>query len=77
MTYIGVRMNKNVGNIDRMSRIVAGLALGILVFTGTLTGVLAIILGVVAVALVLTSLVSFCPLYAAFKFSTRKKEGAK
>ncbi len=70
-------MNKNMGTTDRTVRIVAALAVGILIFTGTLTGLLAIILGVLAVVLVLTSVISFCPLYAPFKFSTRKKEGAK
>jgi len=34
-------------------------------------------LGALAVVFVLTSLISFCPLYAPFKFSTKKKEGAK
>jgi hypothetical protein len=70
-------MNKNMGTTDRTVRIIAALAVGILILTGTLTGLLAIILGVLAVVFVLTSLVSFCPLYAPFKFSTRKKEGAK
>ncbi len=70
-------MNKNMGTTDRTVRIIAALAVGILILTGTLTGLLAIILGVLAVVFVLTSLVSFCPLYAPFKFSTKKKEGAK
>ena len=70
-------MNKNMGTTDRTVRIVAALAVGILILTGTLTGLLAIILGALAVVFVLTSLVSFCPLYAPFKFSTKKKEGAK
>ncbi len=70
-------MNKNMGTIDRTVRIVAALAVGILILAGTLTGLLAIILGALAVVFVLTSLISFCPLYAPFKFSTRKKEGAK
>jgi len=70
-------MNRNLGNIDRTVRIVAGLAIGILILAGALTGLQAIILGVVAAVLILTSVVSFCPLYAAFRFSTRKNEGAK
>lgn len=69
-------MNKNLGKIDRTVRIVAALAIGILILAGTLTGLPAIILGVVAVVLILTGVVSFCPLYAALKFSTRKNEGA-
>ena len=70
-------MNKNMGTIDRTVRVIAALAVGILILTGTLTGALAIILGVLAVVFVLTSVVSFCPLYALISLSTRKKEGAK
>jgi amino acid transporter len=70
-------MNKNLGTMDRTVRIIAALALGILILTGTLTGLPAIILGVLAIVLLLTSFVSFCPLYALFKFSTRSREGAK
>jgi hypothetical protein len=32
-----------------------------------------LILGIFAVAFLVTSLVSFCPLYVPFKFSTRKE----
>jgi hypothetical protein len=70
-------MNKNMGTIDRTVRVIAALAVGILILTGTLTGALAIILGVLAVVFVLTSVVSFCPLYALINLSTRNKEGAK
>jgi hypothetical protein len=70
-------MNKNMGSMDRTARIVAALAVGILILSGTLTGPLAIILGVLAVVLLLTSVISFCPLYALFKFSTRRREGAE
>ena len=70
-------MNKNVGNTDRIVRTIAALAVGILIFTGTLTGMPAIILGVVAVVLLLTSVVSFCPLYALLKLSSRKTKAAK
>jgi hypothetical protein len=70
-------MNKNMGPIDRTVRVIAALAVGILILTGTLTGALAIILGVLAVVFVLTSVVSFCPLYALINLSTGKKEGAK
>ena len=70
-------MNKNMGTIDRTVRVIVALAVGILILTGTLTGALAIILGVLAVVFVLTSVVSFCPLYALIYLSTRNKEGAK
>jgi len=70
-------MNKNLGAIDRTVRTIAALTVGILIVTGSLTGPLAVTLGVVAVALLLTSVVSFCPLYALLKLSSRKQEAAK
>jgi len=70
-------MNKNLGIIDRTIRVLAAMVLAILILTGTITGPPAIILGVLAGMLLLTSSISFCPLYAFFKFTTRKKEAAK
>jgi len=63
-------MKKNMGNADRIIRILAAIIVAILYFTGVISGLVAIILGVVAIIFVLTSLVSFCPLYALFKFKT-------
>ena len=70
-------MKSNLSAMDRTVRVIAAVAVGIFILTGTLSGVPAIILGVVGVVLLLTGLVSFCPLYAAFGFSTRKSEAAK
>jgi hypothetical protein len=44
-----------------------------LYFTGTISGTLAIVLGVFAVAFVLSRLVEWCPSYVLFGWSTRKK----
>lgn len=65
-------MKANVGTIDRVLRAVLALILAVLYFSGTLTGTWGIILLVLGGVLLLTSLLSFCPLYAPFKFSTRK-----
>ena len=70
-------MKSNLSATDRTVRVIAAVAVGILILTGALNGVPAIILGVVAVVLLLTGLVSFCPLYAAFRFSTQKSESTK
>ncbi|PKP63119.1 MAG: DUF2892 domain-containing protein [Alphaproteobacteria bacterium HGW-Alphaproteobacteria-7] len=56
-------MRKNVGNIDRALRLIAAVIAIALAFMGVLTGTAAIVAYVVAGVLVLTSLVSFCPLY--------------
>lgn len=67
-------MTKNVGTIDRGLRVVVALVVGILYFTGLISGTVAIVLGILAVVFLLTSLMSFCPLYAPFGLSTRPKK---
>lgn len=70
-------MTKNMGTLDRILRISAALVIGALYFTGQITGIAAIILGVVATAFVLTSSVGSCPLYLPLGLSTAgKKESA-
>jgi hypothetical protein len=68
-----VRMKKNIGAIDKLIRLVLVAGIAALYFTHTINGPAAIILGALAVVLLLTSLVSFCPLYLPFGISTIKK----
>ena len=69
-------MRKNMGNADRIIRVIIAVIIAALYFTNVITGTLGIILLVLAGIFVLTSLVSFCPLYAPFGLSTCKvKEG--
>jgi hypothetical protein len=65
-------MKKNMGNLDRVIRAIAAAFLAVLYFTGTITGTLGIVLLVIAGILLATSVVSICPLYLPFNFSTRK-----
>jgi hypothetical protein len=65
-------MKPNVGTNDRIIRAVLAIILAVLYFSGMVTGTLGIILLVLAGVLLLTGLISFCPLYAPYKFSTRK-----
>lgn len=65
-------MKKNMGNLDRLTRTLVAVLIGILYFTGIIPGVLGIILFVVAIVFLLTSVVSFCPLYALFGMNTCK-----
>ena len=65
-------MKKNVGNIDRVVRIVLAIILGALYFTGTVTGTTGIILLVLGIVFLGTSLVGFCPIYAVAGLSTCK-----
>jgi Inner membrane protein YgaP-like, transmembrane domain len=66
-------MKKNMGNADRIIRVLLFVLVAVLYLTNVITGILALILGIVAVVLLLTSFVSFCPLYAPFKINTGKK----
>lgn len=66
-------MKKNMGLADRTIRVLIAVLLGILIFAGQIVGVTAIILGIAAVVLLLTSVVGFCPLYVPLKRSTRTK----
>jgi len=66
-------MKKNMGSMDKGIRILLAVIIAILYFTNEITGVAAMVLGIFAVVFLLTSLVSFCPLYGPFKLSTLKK----
>lgn len=64
---------KNIGTIDRMIRIAAVVVIALAYGLGLIGGTLAIVLGVVALVLLLTSLTSTCPAYLPFGISTRGK----
>ena len=64
---------KNMGTIDRVVRFLVAALIAILYFTDQISGIAAIILGVVAVVFLITSFMSSCPLYSPLKISTIKK----
>ena len=61
-----------MGTTDKIIRFALAAVFAALYFTGTVTGILGIILLVFATVFVLTSLVSFCPLYTLFGINTCK-----
>lgn len=63
-------MKKNMGTSDKVIRIIIAAIIAILYFTNILTGTLGIIMLALAAVFVLTSFISFCPLYAPFKINT-------
>lgn len=65
-------MVKNMGMVDRVLRVAAAVVIAILYFTGAIGGALAVVLGIVALLLLLTGIVGFCPLYLPFNISTNK-----
>ena len=59
-----------MGKADRIIRLIIAAIIVTLYFTNVITGTLGIVLLVLAGVFVLTSFVSFCPLYAPFGLST-------
>ena len=52
-----------MGAIDRIIRVIIAVVIGVLFQQGIITGMLATVLSVVAIIFLLTSVISFCPLY--------------
>lgn len=69
-------MKQNMGIEDRIIRLVAAIAVGVLYGLGYISGTLAIVLGVVAIAFFVTSLMGWCPLYLPLGLSTLRKKMA-
>ena len=56
-------MIKNMGTADRIIRVLVVAVIFILNYLGYLTGTVGIIAGIVGGIFLLTSIISFCPLY--------------
>jgi fatty acid desaturase len=69
-------MKKNMGSADRIIRILLAVLFAVLYFTNTVTGVFGIVLLVLGGVFLLTSFISFCPLYTLIGLNTcpAKKE---
>lgn len=67
-------MEKNMGSTDKAIRILIALIVGVLYYSGIISGTTALVLGIFAAVFVLTSLISFCPLYLLLGISTCKKK---
>lgn len=70
-------MKQNMGTADRIARIIIALIIGTLYFTNVLTGILGIVLLVLSVIFVLTSFISFCPIYSIFGLRTNPMKKKK
>lgn len=67
-------MTKNMGTLDRTIRTLGVIVIAGLYFTHTIGGVLALVLGILAAASLISSLVGFCPAYALLGWSTCGKK---
>lgn len=65
-------MKKNMGTVDRVLRVIAAGIIAALYLTGTITGLVAIVLGVIAAVFMVTGLVGYCPAYVPLGVSTHK-----
>jgi hypothetical protein len=65
-------MKKNMGTADKSIRILAAIVVIGLYLGNVISGTVAIVLLVLAGIFILTSFVSYCPLYSPFGISTRK-----
>lgn len=66
-------MKKNMGNTDRAARTILAIVFAFLYFTNAVAGTPGILLLILAAVFLLTSMVSFCPLYTLLGINTCKK----
>ncbi len=67
-------MKTNMGTLDRILRVVVAVVIAVLYFTGTISGTLGYVLLALGGIFLLTSVISFCPLYLPFGISTCPKK---
>ena len=68
-----MKFTTNMGQTDRIIRIALAVVFAALNLFGIVSGVLGLVLWGLAAVFVLTSVISFCPLYLPFKLSTKGK----
>lgn len=66
-------MKKNMGTVDRIIRTLLALLVIVLYLTGDISGLAAIVLGLISVIFLVTSFTGFCPMYKMINVSTRNK----
>lgn len=63
-------MKKNVGNTDKLVRILAAIVFIALYVSGTVSGTIGLVLLILGAVFGITSLIGFCPLYTLFGMNT-------
>jgi len=66
-------MKLNLGQADRIIRVIVAVVIAVLFFTKVISGTLGIVLLIVGGVLLLTAAVGLCPLYLALGLSTKAK----
>jgi cytochrome b subunit of formate dehydrogenase len=68
-----MKLKLNEAPIDRIIRVIVGIALLALGLFGVAAGIWMWVATILGAILLVTGIVGFCPLYALFKISTAKK----
>lgn len=63
-------MKQNMGNADRIIRVLLAAVFAYLYFSGTISGTIGLVLVILGGVFVLTSLIGFCPLYTIVGINT-------
>ena len=66
-------MKKNIGSIDKVIRVLIAVLIAFLYYLNVISGTLGFILIAISVVLVITSFISFCPLYHFVGLKSTKK----
>ncbi|NPA26337.1 MAG: DUF2892 domain-containing protein [Chloroflexi bacterium] len=66
-------MRPNEATWDRVLRVILGIVLLALKFTGAVTGTVGLLALIFGLIFLITGLIGFCPLYSIFGFSTKKE----
>ena len=67
-------MKKNMGNLDRITRIMLAVVFAALYFTEITTGTIGLVLVIIGGVFLATSFISFCPLYTIVGINTCPKD---
>lgn len=67
-------MKKNVGNLDRILRILIAAVIAVLFFSHLISGTLAIVLMTLAGIFLVTAFIGVCPIYLALGMKTTQKK---
>lgn len=65
-----MKLNRNVGTIDRVARLALGAALGVGFLTGFIATPLGYVAAVVSVVMLVTGLLGTCPAYSLLRIRT-------
>ncbi|MDB5273228.1 MAG: hypothetical protein JWO58_1595 [Chitinophagaceae bacterium] len=72
-----MKITSNMGTADRLIRTFLAILMITFYFTQAISGILGIVLIALSLIFVLTSFISFCPLYLPFHINTKKNKKAK